>query len=58
MPDFAYIARDMTGQKVSGTLAAATEREAINILSGRSLFPVKVAADGEATITYRVRYTW
>src|SRR5687767_6061714 len=49
MPDFAYIARDMTGQKVSGTLAAATEREAINILSGRSLFPVKVAADKAAT---------
>jgi hypothetical protein len=21
-------------------------------------FPVKVAADGEATVTYRVRYTW
>ena len=21
-------------------------------------FPVKIAADGEATVTYRVRYTW
>jgi hypothetical protein len=21
-------------------------------------FPVKLAADGEATVTYRVRYTW
>ena len=29
MPDFAYVARDATGQKVSGTLAAATEREVI-----------------------------
>src|SRR5262245_23577149 len=44
MPDFAYIARDATGQKVSGTLSAATEREVLGILSGRSLFPVQVSA--------------
>src|SRR5438874_3248718 len=44
MPDYAYIARDSTGQKVSGSLSAATEREVINILSGRSLFPVEVKA--------------
>jgi type II secretory pathway component PulF len=43
MPDFAYIARDATGQKVSGTLSAATEREVLGILSGRSLFPVQVS---------------
>jgi type II secretory pathway component PulF len=48
MPDFAYIARDMTGQKVSGSLTAATEREVISILSGRSLFPVEVRADKSA----------
>jgi general secretion pathway protein F/type IV pilus assembly protein PilC len=45
MPDFAYIARDMTGQKVAGTLSAASEREVLSILSGRSLFPVEVSAD-------------
>lgn len=49
MPDFAYIARDMTGQKVIGTLSAASEREAVNILSGKSLFPIQVAADKAAT---------
>jgi general secretion pathway protein F/type IV pilus assembly protein PilC len=48
MPDFAYVARDSAGQRVSGTLSAATEREVINILSGRSLFPVQVAADKAA----------
>src|SRR5688572_17097347 len=48
MPDFAYIARDNTGQKVSGSLTAATEREVINILSGRSLFPVKVTTEKAA----------
>src|SRR4051812_19214260 len=44
MPDYAYVARDATGQKVSGTLSAATEREVLGILSGRSLFPVQVTA--------------
>jgi general secretion pathway protein F/type IV pilus assembly protein PilC len=48
MPDFAYTARDAAGKKVIGTLVAATEREAINILTGRSLFPVQVAADKAA----------
>jgi general secretion pathway protein F/type IV pilus assembly protein PilC len=45
MPDFAYIARDTTGQRVTGTLTAATEREAITTLSGKSLFPVEVALE-------------
>jgi general secretion pathway protein F/type IV pilus assembly protein PilC len=45
MPDFAYIARNNTGQKVAGSIAAASEREAIALLVNKSLFPVKVAAD-------------
>src|SRR5437773_7340077 len=44
MPDYAYVARDNTGQKVTGTLSASTEREVLGILSGRSLFPVEVKA--------------
>jgi type II secretory pathway component PulF len=48
MPDFAYIARDLAGHKVSGSVTAATEREVISILSGRSLFPVEVSADKAA----------
>src|SRR5262245_41206761 len=49
MPDFAYIARDLTGNRVEGTLAAGTEREAIAALMGRDLFPSKVvSADGRA----------
>src|SRR3569623_1814857 len=50
MPDYAYIARDATGQKVTGTLSAATEREVLGILSGRSLFPVQVAATKAAAV--------
>jgi general secretion pathway protein F/type IV pilus assembly protein PilC len=49
MPEFAYIARDLLGNRVEGTLAAGTEREAVATLSGRDLFPLKVAsADGRA----------
>lgn len=49
MPEFAYIARDLTGNRVEGTLAAGTEREVVAALSGRNLFPLKVASsDGRA----------
>lgn len=49
MAEFAYIARDLSGNRVEGTLAAGTEREAVATLSGRNLFPLKVAsADGRA----------
>jgi general secretion pathway protein F/type IV pilus assembly protein PilC len=54
MPEFAYIARDLTGNRVEGTLAAGNEREVIAALSGRDLFPLKVAsADGRAAGTKR-----
>ncbi|WP_442485282.1 type II secretion system F family protein [Aeoliella sp. SH292] len=48
MPDFAYIARNMTGQRVEGTLVANSERDALSQLAGRDLFPVKVSADKKA----------
>ncbi len=44
MPDFAYIARDLSGNRVEGTLAAGNEREAAASLSARDLFPLKVAS--------------
>ena len=43
MPDFSYTARNMQGELINGTIAANTEREAVNLLSGQSLFPVNVA---------------
>lgn len=42
MPDFAYIARDVQGKRVSGTVSAGSEREAVALLSGQSLFPLRV----------------
>ncbi|WP_425616414.1 type II secretion system F family protein [Anatilimnocola sp. NA78] len=43
MPDFAYTARTMTGQKVTGVIPAQSEREAISLLAGKTLFPLNVA---------------
>lgn len=48
MPDFAYIARDAKGQKVTGTLSAQSDREAIAVLTNKSLFPIEVKTDKAA----------
>ena len=48
MPDFAYTARDVQGQRVTGTVSATSEREVLAILSSQSLFPVNVAAAKQA----------
>jgi general secretion pathway protein F len=42
MPDFTYEAIAKTGAKQTGTLTAATEREAAAQLDARGLFPVRV----------------
>lgn len=48
MPEFQYIAREMTGREVTGLLTAASEQEAVATLSGRALFPTRIAlADAE-----------
>ncbi len=45
MPDFAYTARDVTGNRISGVVSAASEREAIAALAAKSLFPLEVKTD-------------
>jgi general secretion pathway protein F len=42
VPDFDYIARDMAGQQMTGTIAASNEQDALSSLAARSLFPVQV----------------
>lgn len=50
MPEFAYVARNMTGQKVVGTLDAGNPRDATAQLTAQNLFPIEVkAADGKST---------
>ncbi len=55
MPEFSYIARDSTGQKVAGTVSADGQREVMAALAARSLFPVKVQADSPVIESKRVR---
>ena len=55
MPDFAYIARDATGQKITGTLSANTDREVLSVLATRSLFPVQVTAEKTASASSSLR---
>ena len=47
MPDFTYTARNVKGDKVNGIIAAASERDALNLLAGQSLFPLNVNAKKE-----------
>ena len=42
MPVFAYTARELSGKLVNGTLEATSEREVAGVLADRSLFPVSV----------------
>ena len=42
MPDFRYIARQPTGQQVTGVLTGGSEREVLAALADQTLFPVRV----------------
>lgn len=58
MPEFVYTARDVTGQRVTGTLTAGSEREVLAQLANQSLFPVQVQAQkksGASQSNRRVR---
>jgi general secretion pathway protein F/type IV pilus assembly protein PilC len=44
MPDFQYIAKELTGRQVTGVISAASNQDALALLAGRQLFPVKVDA--------------
>lgn len=48
MPDFQYIARELSGQQVGGVLSASNEQDALATLSARQLFPVRIELADEA----------
>ncbi|MGL6073658.1 MAG: type II secretion system F family protein [Fimbriiglobus sp.] len=48
MPDFTYTALGKSGDKVSGTITANTDREASSMLDAKGLFPISVKLAGEA----------
>ncbi len=48
MPDYAYVARNMSGERITGTLDAGSPREASAQLTSLNLFPIEVkASDGK-----------
>jgi len=55
MVEFAYVARDASGQRVTGTVDAANRREALSAIAGRALFPVEVTGDARPAATRRFR---
>jgi type II secretory pathway component PulF len=56
LPDFAYVARDMTGKSMAGTIAAANARDAASQLGARSLFPISITVNkgSQVKLTRRV----
>jgi len=48
MSEFQYLARALSGQQVNGVLTAGSEQEALAVLAGRSLFPVRLELAPEA----------
>lgn len=48
MPDFAYVARSSTGQRVTGTLTAPNERDVLSTLTAKALFPLEVKREAPA----------
>ena len=55
MPEFAYVARNASGQRVDGTLTAASDREVVRLLAAKALFPVEVRSTDVAVKKSRVR---
>lgn len=55
MPEFQYTARDTTGNKITGTIAAAGRREAAANLVAKALFPVDVQEAGNVVETKSIR---
>lgn len=45
MPDFAYIARDLSGKSIQGTISATSVRDAATQLGSKSLFPISITVD-------------
>jgi general secretion pathway protein F/type IV pilus assembly protein PilC len=43
MPEYKYIARELSGRQVTGVLTAPSERDAVGALSAQRLFPVDLA---------------
>jgi type II secretory pathway component PulF len=51
MPDYAYVARKSNGERVTGNISAASEREVQAMLTAQSLFPVTITGKAQRSST-------
>lgn len=49
MPDYAYVARNLKGEKITGQVSAASEREVVAMLGAQALFPVSISGKENKT---------
>src|ERR1700733_544057 len=56
MSNFQYVARGAGGQQVTGILTAGTEQEALSVLAGKALFPLRLQLAPE-TVAQRKKQT-
>jgi general secretion pathway protein F/type IV pilus assembly protein PilC len=49
MPEFTYVARDLTGQRKSGKLSAQSVHEVSSTLAQKALFPIQIEAEKAAS---------
>ena len=55
MPEFQYVARELSGQEVTGILNAGNEAEVVSSLAGKQLFPLKIDLADEAKTQQRYK---
>jgi general secretion pathway protein F/type IV pilus assembly protein PilC len=55
MSDFQYVARAAGGQQVTGVLSAGSEQEALSVLAGKALFPLRLQLAPEAVAQRKKR---
>lgn len=55
MPEFRYIGRDQTGQRLNGTIAAANRGEAVASLASQQIFPLQIDEATHTVSASRVR---
>lgn len=53
MPQFSYLARTTSGENVTGVITAGSERETLNLLTEKSLFPLQVEPVAAARIRWQ-----
>jgi type II secretory pathway component PulF len=54
MPKFSYLARTASGEDVTGVITAGSERETVNLLTEKALFPMEVRSVEDSAPRWRL----